>query len=754
MVSYLAQIYLIIYFIYILSLLIDTQYILNNPSIVFGIFLFAIFAVLFLTFLLMSLKAEGIKILDVKTSYLALIIGICIGSVILIAVWYYYSNQLNTVTLQQKYQQNHLIPLIYTYGRDSDDIRQKLNIDYLRAYVGNILGGFINFNHVSAVFAPDAHKTLEEIWEAHMSEFEKLKSLYKQIFDQDFRDTPDVLYNLFWYLCISEEPLRNRLTVKEIQSVLALNNLELLELVQSNRIKYEGATDRASLIFTILSGQVVEYQTSENFTERYELIKSYDPIVVYNLAFNHHKIINHDIGTYSILPPYIYLATQTPSTVEDIILQIDHTNCNDLIEKYQLVKGDYKIKDKVNFVRHELSLYNNVFTRPSGIAAPPNLENLNNDAIDHVLSQYTNVELIDAYEPRFQWVSRNDLLRIIKSDVIGRPKWSFTHNYCTNDDTMNVMSGTDHSEVDKDDITDPTVSYGVQKNYRCYQCSELEGAFNDYDGVFMFKVPDWTANSNIPREFPIDSIKQLLEILYKCSWNVRSLINKIEYGLKQLKSAKMQTLALKREYDNFTQEEKDIVDKYLAWMFLYAMWMRFWKGPGNNWPTMRFIDRRASVAERDEHVFIQEGVRTAIIELYENNDNLRTWINSLPVIYYDFETKEASCASHAIKETLDKIALGDYCMGFGSDTILKTGYYYITHLLEYPEGTDFMRFMDIMLPIITDLEYHVVTRQINNVREKSVRYQVLRERLTNLQRPLGSLQPFDPSTYRNNIHVE
>ncbi len=30
-----------------------------------------------------------------------------------------------------------------------------------------------------------------------------------------------------------------------------------------------------------------------------------------------------------------------------------------------------------------------------------------------------------------------------------------------------------------------------KRTIQCYQASELEGSFRDYDGVFMFRVPDW-----------------------------------------------------------------------------------------------------------------------------------------------------------------------------------------------------------------------------------------------------------------------
>jgi len=54
----------------------------------------------------------------------------------------------------------------------------------------------------------------------------------------------------------------------------------------------------------------------------------------------------------------------------------------------------------------------------------------------------------------------------------------------------------------------------------------------------------------------------------------------------------MQTLYLKRQYDSFTNNQKEIVHKYIAWLFMYSMWMRFWKGPGFPWPITKVNVRR------------------------------------------------------------------------------------------------------------------------------------------------------------------
>jgi len=335
---------------------------------------------------------------------------------------------------------------------------------------------------------------------------------------------------------------------------------------------------------------------------------------------------------------------------------------------------------------------------------------------------------------------------------------------------MNIQSVELHGAMNKRDREDPTLSYGIHRNYRCYQAGELEESFTEYDGVFLFRVPDWTVNGIDPitnepliHEFPLDSIKQLKILLERecTNYNVAGLLTKIKVGLDLMKSATMHTRQLKQQLEQFTPEQKHIVELYLAWMFTYAMWMRFWKGPGHPWPlakvnvtrkSERNRAQRAAPQERDEHIFIQGGVRTAIIEMYEKDAILTEWIESLPTIYYDFETREASCATHNIKGILDQIAIGDYCMGFGSDTILKTAYYYITSVLE--QSSAFDEFISRMLPQLQDLEYTSVTNQLNSITTPGLRAQILSNRLHALNQPLPKQPGFNPNNYENNVHIE
>jgi hypothetical protein len=753
MVSVVAIFY-IFYFLYLFSLFVDWQFILNSQDAMWVIIII-LFGLIFMICLVISVNIEGYNILNIRVVSLMLIL--C-GLILLIGIAFYYQYYTeNRIyhNIRVKVSHRDFTPINYQYGRDSQEIGMRLR-------VGDTEG-----------IPRNESKTLQEIWEMLMTDRSnnKIGRLMRKILGSELNDSIDVSYNLLWYLCISEEPFRNNLTNKEISHVISANITELYEILGD---RYNGASDRASLIFTILSGQIIPESTIQD--DRYEQIKQYDTSIVYNLAFIQNKIIDHENGTYNIHGPYKYLSSQPPSLIEGIISNVINENFDELIERLgigPINNLDNMTEDeKIAYIQGDLVSYSNVFTRDPNTEPPPDLLGFNPEQIYPTLLKYTNQELIEAYEPRGRWNSRIELIRLICKDATEGPKWSI-HSVlnCNNDDTMNIMTGETHGDSNKHDLDDPTLSYGIQKNYRCYQASELEASFRDYDGIFMFRVPDWTRNAIDPitrnpliREFPIESIKQLKSLLEKYNIpGVRGLMDKIQHGLDLLKSANMQTRNLKQRLSGFTFEQKQIIDLYLSWMFTYSMWMRFWKGPGHPWPLTKVNVRResernqahrSSPQERDEYIFIQEGVRTTIIEMYEKDPQLKDWIESLPTIYYDFDTGEASCATHNIKGVLDQIALGEYCMGFGSDTILKTAYYYITHVLDHTQGHSFDEFIERMIPRLLDLEYTSITNQLNSVQTPGIRLQVLNSRLRLLSQPIPKQPPFNPSSYQNNVHID
>ena len=91
----------------------------------------------------------------------------------------------------------------------------------------------------------------------------------------------DEQINLIYYMTMSSNPLGSNLSFTEVYKLKYItNNQQLLDLLGN---KYEGPTDKASLIFAILSGTSAP-RPNVNDIPRYNLVKNYTTKVAWILA--------------------------------------------------------------------------------------------------------------------------------------------------------------------------------------------------------------------------------------------------------------------------------------------------------------------------------------------------------------------------------------------------------------------------------------------------------------------------------------
>lgn len=560
----------------------------------------------------------------------------------------------------------------------------------------------------------------------------------------DLKASPDVYFNLYWYLMQVEGNINHNLTRDEKLYVISRSNEQLLDILGPT---YVGCRDRASLLFAVIYGLYLPHRDNV----RYEEVSKYTPQIVYNLVANQN--LNY--------PPYVQLAQQQITPIETLLNNITVDTVSEVIDRFGLRPDNYldtlSLEEKIKYIQRDLSSYARVFNRKSGIT-PIDLSttNLSRMEIRDELMQYTNNELVQIYEPRKWWVDRNTLIDNIIADARGDNTWSWTHGYCNNDNTMNIVSLDLHGDHDKTSVINPTLSYGKHKNYRCYQLDELTEAFHHQDGCFLFTVPDWNPDLNINREFTVDSIKQLLELLESApdNYEVKPLITKIKYGLKCVKAGGHIIRSIIVRYNNFTEDQKSIALLYLVWMFCFAMWMRFWEGPGNPWPIKRSIgtyNRGHTSSKRKQHVIIQSFVRSRIMEMYDNDEELKAWVNDLPVIYYDFETKDCTYTTNLVKQEIDGVIFEERCMGFGADIILKSAYKLLVDLMP---NVKIDTLVANNIGQLSEIELQVVENMLRHATLKNADRQVVNQRRINLTIPQQAQPDFDPTGYRSNVHVE
>jgi len=608
------------------------------------------------------------------------------------------------------------------------------------------------------------------------SEPQLLAELATELGFNRLNDTVDTYCNLFWYINVSEGLVLDLFTRTEKSYISGLDVNGLLRLLGQN---YRGPRDKASLIFAVISGRSAPRPEIKDIP-RYQDVVKYSPENVWLLAEKLYNIIDIPNRFISPYPPYVHVALQPHNSIEQLVAIVNKDNVNVLAERFGIlypeVVENEDVSDKIKYYVSEVKNYEPILGRPTNLLPPPSLAGKNLDQITNILSQYTTKEIVSAYEPIGAWTDREDLIGVISIEMRGGSMWAWRHRYCNNDDTENVMSVEQHGDMDKDDPNNPTLSYGVTKNYRCYQVDELTAFFgpdpNADDDIFRFRVPDWRDDIDDPvtgqkliNEFPLESIKQLRELLRNPprGYDVESLLIQVNEGIDAADNTKLKLRTLKTQYQKLPEDAKYLVRYYLAWIFVYGMWMRFWKGPGNEWPTA-WIEGggyagRCEVGRRDQHVFIQQSVRTSIMESYEQIPGLKQWIENLPLVDYNFKTGDAKAAAGDVSTVLtilDKIQLGDFCLAHGSDLLLKTSYFLITYLLDY-NNDEFNNFIREMLQPLKVLELQVVEYQLANIKDRTAaldRVVALEARREELLKLLPYQPDFIPKTVGKTGHID
>ena len=405
----------------------------------------------------------------------------------------------------------------------------------------------------------------------------------------------------------------------------------------------------------------------------------------------------------------------------------------------------------------------------------------------------------------------------------GRGWVSINFSHCSNDSSYDVMSGMSKLEiraVDREKTKlnpgsrDPTLSYtpsifGARR--RCFKVSELIDSFRETENGFEFLDPDYvapgmgrevaidpTTGKPLERTFPIMMIKQLYSYLRsKITHAVLGLTQigqRTGYFLDRLEVDEITKSKLKSLYEHMKLGIKDSVTAfdylnaqrkfvsehskwrndlliYFGWIFLFAMWIRFWKGPGAPYPTewKEMADGGCTHTERNQHINIELSVHGNIILKIENDDpELSKYINELPFLHFDWssglitrpnpEVARRLMGIVTLEELIDKVQFGDFCMAQGTDLLTGSAFIYLTEVMSVPRD----RISDLLLHVMKLLyqyELFSISSREQTVLSSGVRDEVALETISNHRRILDAIRqdfvqpPIDLSSITETQHL-
>lgn len=590
-------------------------------------------------------------------------------------------------------------------------------------------------------------------------------------------DKIDIFYDLLWYLNTFGDVSESGFNQEEISYISGLTINELISLFPLHTVS-KGYNTKASLLFSIVSHVDPRSTIFPDKPNRSSLIDRYPPDVIWRL----YQAYKYKL--YSTFSPYRLVSELSIiNTIDNIFLYTTSNNVDYLIDLYGVIfpEDPSNTEDKINKFLLQIRYYDNVLTRPPNIEYPKNfiidqiapVEDLHN--AQQYLLQLTTREILQGYKYEDPWTDRIELIREISEQLI--PTWSWHHSYCKNDDTFNVEESILHGKMNKYDPNNPTVSYGNIQYYRCYQLDEL---------IYVFKESQNFIDPNYHRDltgfdpasgrlysstFTMKSIQKLIHLLngrLPLDYNrvkINELITIINTIIDEQET---KLVRLRSEYDLFDDHQQHLAKLFIAWIFFYGIWMRFWKGPGNPWPYNPNIDIDICVpTTRDEHIDIQNNILTLINAQIHGDVTVNEWINKLPVINYDFNNNRFTISTDTIVEILPGYLTATHCMGIGGNLFVGIGYVLITELLKENINT----FISAILSSLLNLELEVVDyllspkselypyiESINKRQDIDVNLRnkitVLRDRRKSLTTNLNpSLNNFDLTQLRANKHI-
>lgn len=423
--------------------------------------------------------------------------------------------------------------------------------------------------------------------------------------------TINVFYELAFFLNRFNAPIIH----KDQDDILYISSLDIDQLMSFALLISKDAMTyglkacpwgHACLLYIVLTGDLPpeSYRIVNNSVNRYQALIPVEP---YKIAALTWEFYGPRTRRDRFLPPYRYIAEKNPKPLEDIVLSASLQDVDQLINENGMVPPIQVQSpiDKFYYFAEAMKTYNNVYTRSLDLQPPGPLIGMRFKDAKALLSMYTDRELLDRYPITDIWENRSKLIYLIFENYRGAT-WRAPTTDCKNDNTFNIIEDELHGNINKKNKSDPTFAYGTFHDYSCYQTSELTASFHEDESGFHFTVPDWIDPIlNVGRvgselqEFPGKSMFQLLELihLYIEAESARSeeegknaneilkpLIDKINLGLTKLNIVREELANNINVYESFPEPEKQWATIYLVWLFLFSMWMRFWKGPGHPYP--------------------------------------------------------------------------------------------------------------------------------------------------------------------------
>lgn len=449
---------------------------------------------------------------------------------------------------------------------------------------------------------------------------------------------------------------------------IQIDILKKLDLIRISKLfigTYNGNIDLATLlyIFNTYKYPPVKYETLD--VNIYLQLLQHPQMYVWNL--NKFYETNHLISAYKNIASFKYNNIYFP-IINSIVSNV---NSLDIICNHFGIILPKGITNKMKYLQENLKHYYKIFIRTGKkIGLPPERNCEVNDLI-----WYTDVELFSFYDidECKEFTNRIDLLERISTLSTIPVKWHFNFNKPCNENSHIIMM-----EPRVHEAKNPLISYGSLIRYKTYNLDEIDNSFKEYqlDG-FRFKVPD---GSDEVADYSLKDIVELLQLLKISDFQsdeLNTFITKAEQGIMFLGN-------IHNRLHTFTKWISTDLTKSIQYgciLFVGALYMRKWAGPGNPYPYILSSKTTYKESEfRNSKALEIISSYYAFVESLEGEFKNR--IINFPRIKYNFGTKDINIGYETIHDIMSLAAVANFCLSHFSDILIQTSYVLFIYILK------------------------------------------------------------------------
>lgn len=461
-------------------------------------------------------------------------------------------------------------------------------------------------------------------------------------------------------LCIWH--LYTRCSIKNFESDIFiknyLKNLQLSQLYDLIVGTYTKNIDYASLLFMFntYSYPPVEYKIADlNFY--FDLLRK-STLEIYTL--------NTFYPDNVLLSAYKNISTFKYNNLYFPCINLLNIDANLLIKNFGIIipKNITNIKE---YLQKNLKHYYHILTRNTQkISLPPT-----GKCEVYDLQWYTDIELFYFYDLNdcTDFVDRSDLLQRIVTLSTIEVSWHYINRKACNENNHVIMN-----EAREHTDDNPIVSFGNLIRYKSYNIDELDASFIEFEEEgFRFKVPDAT---EVEADFSLKQIRELINFLNTSKVQCDDFIQKCEQGILFLGNIKNRL----KQFVNMKCTEH--FDKLACILFISSMYMKKWKGPGNEY-TYVLSERNDKESFEHRNTKALEMLSEYFQFINSLNVSVKNKFVSFPRIKYNFKSKDIHIGFESIFNILTLAAEANFCLSHCSDVLIQTSYIIFTEILMY-----------------------------------------------------------------------